>query len=101
MRKPGTVSQGKASAIWRASNSAVGLVKLACPTRWAAHLRTHQDLVALLVSLTSPQYKELGDQEVCKATRYSQSEPPAARYGAGLRPRSRSGHPRLRSDVAP
>src|SRR6202521_5190671 len=26
MRKPGTVSQGKASVIWRASHSAVGLV---------------------------------------------------------------------------
>jgi cytochrome c peroxidase len=43
------------------------------------------DVVALLASLTSPQYKVVGDQEYV-STRFIQSEPPSARYGAGFRP---------------
>jgi len=57
------------------------------------------DLVALLVSLTSPQYKELGDQEYARQlaiAKVSRAQRDTAR-AFGLR----SSHRRLRSDVAP
>ena len=46
------------------------------------------DVVAFLASLTSPQYKELGDQRVCTPTRSIQSEPHSAGHPAGVRPKA-------------
>jgi len=44
------------------------------------------DVVAFLASLTSPQYKKVGDEEYARQLALSKVSRPPAGYGAGLRP---------------
>jgi hypothetical protein len=51
------------------------------------------DVVAFLASLTSPQYKAIGDQEYATATRSIQSEPPSAGYARTFGPKPKQPEP--------
>ena len=46
------------------------------------------DIVAFLASLTSPQYKELGDREYARQLALSKVKPHTAGHAAGIRPKA-------------